>query len=387
MSFDHAYWTGLRRELHQQPELSGEEAATAQRILALFRPWQADEVHTGLGKVDGQPGTGMAFVFNGAEPGPTTLIRGELDALPIQEKGQCQHQSCIPGVAHLCGHDGHMTMVASLGATLSRQRPIKGRVILAFQPAEETGAGAVSMVQDPDFASLLPDYAFALHNVPGLPLGKVVVKAGSFNCASRGMIIRLTGKTSHAAHPENGRSPALALARLIQSLSALPQQLEGFNRVTIIHALLGEVAFGTSPGDAVLMATLRTETNDAMNFLVEAASRLAAEEAERDGLEWALEWQDVFRASVNSEEGAAQVVAACHRNGIEVEVADKGYRWSEDFGIFTEVAKNGAMFALGAGERSPQLHNPDYDFPDALLPIGNALFLSLIRQINGLQGD
>ncbi|EKO3398416.1 amidohydrolase [Vibrio fluvialis] len=372
-------WTQFRHTLHQYPELSNQEHQTAERILAQFGAFSPDEVVTGLG------GRGVAFVFQGKEPGPTTLIRCELDALPIEETNQFAHRSVHQGVSHKCGHDGHMAIVTALGQQLSQQRPQKGRVVLAFQPAEETGEGAINMVNDAKFSAFMPDFAFALHNYPGLALGHVAVKAGPFNCASRGMIIRLKGKTSHAAHPENGVSPALAMCQIIEQLNALPASLTERCWVTVIHAKLGEIAFGTAPGEAVVMATLRSETNQAMETLVAAATQLAQQSAQASGLTWSLEWQDVFQASVNSSQGCDLVVQACQNTQTPCTLLEEPMRWSEDFGQFTAVAKEGAMFVLGSGRQSPQLHNPDYDFPDELTPIGQRIFSSLIEQINGFQ--
>ncbi len=372
-------WTDFRRTLHQYPELSNQEQQTAKRVLAQFENYVPDECVSGLG------GQGVAFVFNGTEAGPTTLVRCELDALPIQESNEFAHRSVHQGVSHKCGHDGHMAIVTALGEMLSDFTPKKGRVILAFQPAEETGEGAINMVNDPAFLPYKPNFAFALHNYPSLELGHVAVKAGPFNCASRGMSVRLKGKTSHAAHPENGVSPAMAMCRIIETLNELPQTLTQRSWVTVIHASLGEIAFGTSPGDAVVMATLRSETNDAMESLVQAATDLAQQASEQYGLQWTIEWQDVFQASVNSELGAELVFKACQATDTPCHRLDEPMRWSEDFGQFTAVAKEGAMFVLGSGRTSPQLHNPDYDFPDALIPIGKALFTNLIEQVNGLE--
>ncbi|MCZ4295378.1 amidohydrolase [Vibrio sinaloensis] len=381
--FDHPTLTQLRRTLHQNPELSHQEQQTAQRIRTLFESFQPDEVHTQLG------GHGLAFVFDGEKEGPSTLIRCELDALPIQEQNHFAHRSLVDGVSHKCGHDGHMAIISSLGATLAKHKPKSGRVILCFQPAEETGSGAIDMVKDEKFSSLTPNYAFALHNYPGLELGKVAVRAGTFNCASRGIIIKLTGKTSHAAHPEDGVSPALTMCKIIETLNQLPQQMakQGVGDklwVTVIHAKLGEVAFGTAPGDAVIMATLRSETNQAMDSLIEMAQTLSTQYAKQAGLEIEFSFDDVFQASVNSQEGCDRVVQACLNTSTDYLLMDEPMRWSEDFGQFTAIASHGAMFALGAGVETPQLHNPDYDFADELIPIGHALFVDLIQQINGL---
>ncbi len=374
----------FRHTLHQHPELSDQETATAQRIKTIFRNFKPDDVLENIG------GHGLAFCFNGQASGPTTLIRCELDALPIQEINELPYRSVCDGVSHKCGHDGHMTIVIALGSYLAENRPQKGRVICLFQPAEETGAGAINMVRDSQFQQLTPDYCFALHNLPGKPLGTVYCKPGAFNCASRGMIIRLKGKTSHAAHPEDGISPALAMSTIIQQLDQLPQltqlqeQVTGFNLVTVVYAHLGEIAFGTAPGEATVMATLRTSTNEAMNHLIEQASTLVQHQAEQHKLSFSLEWDDVFRASVNSDNGYQMVKNACEVTGTPLVTPDEGFRWSEDFGIFTEVAQ-GAMFALGAGDTSPQLHNPDYDFPDELIPVGFKLFREIVEGINGFE--
>ncbi len=380
----HAQFTQLRRTIHKHPELSHQEQQTAKRIVTLFEEYSPDEVHTQLG------GHGVAFVFNGRSDGPSTLIRCELDALPIQEQNTFSYRSITDGVSHKCGHDGHMAIISALGATLANRKPSKGRVILCFQPAEETGTGAIRMVNDANFLALKPDYAFALHNYPGLKLGSVAVKAGTFNCASQGIIIKLVGKTSHAAHPEDGVSPASAMCQIIEQLNRLPQDLaaQGVRDkvwVSVIHARLGEVAFGTAPGEAVVMATLRSETNLAMDALVEATQAFSLRCAEQAGLEIDFSFDDVFQASVNSQEGCDRVVEACRNTSTECILMDEPMRWSEDFGQFTAVAKQGAMFALGAGVESPQLHNPDYDFSDELIPVGHDLFYDLINQINGLE--
>ncbi|WP_372738214.1 amidohydrolase [Neptunomonas sp.] len=374
----------LRKALHQNPELSNQEQETAARILNVFQTFSADETYTDLG------GTGLAFVFNGSESGPTTLIRSELDALPIEEINTFAYRSKVKGVSHKCGHDGHMSIVTSLGAELSKNRPQRGRVILCFQPAEETGLGAIQVVNDVRFASLNPDYAFALHNFPGLALGKVAVRAGTFNCASRGMIIHLKGKTSHAAHPENGVSPANAMCKIIQGLGELPstiadQEIQGRNWLTVIHAKLGEIAFGTAPGEAVVMVTLRSETNEGMQTLIEQAETCSHLIANKENLSIAFEYADVFQASVNSQQGCDLVVNACQTTQTPFLLLEEPMRWSEDFGQFTATANEGAMFALGSGETSPQLHNPDYDFPDKLIPIGRDIFLNIIRQLNGIR--
>lgn len=157
------------------------------------------------------------------------------------------HRSQISGR----GHDGHMATLMAVVRCLSRERPHRGRVVLHFQPAEENGAGAAAVLADPRFSEFAPDWAFALHNLPGLPLGRVALAEGPVNCASRGMRIALTGRTAHASMPEHGISPMAAVASLMPALTDLgPGGPLGthYRLVTVTHARIGESAFGVAPG-------------------------------------------------------------------------------------------------------------------------------------------
>jgi amidohydrolase len=374
---DIAGLTAWRHHLHQWPEVSGAEARTAQTVLEMVQDLQPDQIITGLG------GHGVAAVFSGHQPGPTVLFRAELDALPIAEIGNPPHRSQVPGCGHMCGHDGHMTILAGLGRLVARARPAKGRIVLLFQPAEETGAGAEAVIADPQFAAVAPDYAFALHNLPGLPLGFAGLAAGPANCASRGLKLVLTGKTAHAAMPEGGLSPAPALARLIPALMALgPGGVvgPGFRLVTITHATLGEPSFGIAPGDAELWATLRTLTDGDMAALVAAAQAVIA--TETAGLVVEISMHDCFAACHNDPDATAILSRAITASGLPQSGAGYPMRWSEDFGQFGRMTK-AAMFVLGAGEDHPRLHNPDYDFPDALIGPAVEVFDRVRRDLLG----
>lgn len=363
----------LRHHLHQCPELSGQERATAQHLRAWLRQTEPDEVIHGIG------GHSFAVCYHGNEPGPRVLVRAELDALPIVETNDFAHASREHGVSHKCGHDGHAVILCALAQRLERNRPKRGSVVLLFQEAEETGEGAIAVTAHEKFRKIAPDYAFALHNIPGFPLGEVHVKPGAFNCASRGLIVRLKGLTAHAAEPENGNSPAMAMCTLVQGLQALNGAAAPIRMATVVHAQLGEVAFGTAPGEAVVMATLRTESDEAMQELVDAAEQLALDVAVANGLSHEVAYQDIFMASHNHEVGAQIVTeAACSLN-LPVVSMESPFRWSEDFGCISRGCK-GVMFGLGAGEDTPALHNPAYDFPDALIPLAADIFLGCIER-------
>ncbi|QFT93865.1 putative hydrolase YxeP [Roseovarius sp. THAF9] len=373
-----AYLTALRHDLHRQPEVSGEEVETAKRITRELTALGADRIWQGLG------GHGVAAEFTGHAPGPTVLLRCELDGLPIREINDIPHVSQIDGKGHLCGHDGHMATLLGVAMRLAT-RPAKGRVILLFQPAEETGAGAQAVIEDPQWAEIRPDFAFAYHNVPGRPLGEIGLRSGPANCASRGMQILLTGKSSHAAAPEDGLSPGPAMATLIMALPALSQGTiadTDFTLATLTHANLGEPAFGIAPADGELRVTLRTMTNEGMDRLIEAAT--AQVTAARGDLTLDIHWHDVFRGVVNDTDATDIARHVAHDLGHEVNEMPTPMRWSEDFGRIGDDGAMATMLYVGAGTDMPQLHNPDYDFPDALLPVVIDQFTGIVDRLLGL---
>ena len=369
----------LRHALHEAPEISGEEVMTAGHIAGFVEALGPDQLVNGLG------GHGVAAVFDSGQPGPSVLFRCELDGLPIQEISTAGWRSRTDGKGHLCGHDGHMAIVAGLASAMAARRPARGRVIVLFQPAEETGAGAAAVIADPAFAELRPDYAFALHNLPGLPLAIAGVRPGAFNFASEGLRISLMGKTAHASQPEAGVSPAGALCDLVSGLPDLPGRLGlGTDQalVTLVHAHMGEAAFGIAPGAAEVWATLRSVDDTIQARLMQEACAMAGAEAEKHGLAIELATADRFAACHNDPDATSHVERAFHTEGVDVMAIDQPFRWSEDFGVFGSVAKS-ALFVLGAGVDCPRLHNPDYDFPDPLIPAGVRLFERIARDICG----
>jgi len=370
--------TAWRRKLHAMPEVSGEEVATAAEVQGFLADTKPDRIVTGLG------GTGVAVVYDSGLAGPTVLFRAELDALPIEEIGTPDYRSKIPGKGHMCGHDGHMTMLAALGRQFGREKPKHGRVILMFQPAEETGAGAAAVIADEKFQGLIPDYSFSLHNMPGLPLGRVWLKQGIVNCASRGLKVVLTGRTAHASMPETGISPVPAVAALMPALTALSEgsiETGDMLLATVTHASVGEPAFGIAPGRAEVWVTLRTMTDGQMEALMARAETLVREIAAADGLEYAMDYHDIFGQCENDAQATEMLRTAMEAEGVPHD-AGETMRGSEDFGRFATVSKS-AMFFLGAGENMPNLHNPNYDFPDDLIPIGTKIFMRVARDILG----
>lgn len=368
----------LRHQLHQYPELSAQETKTAVAIINFLKVYNPDQIVDGLG------GDGVLAIYNGREPGPTVMIRCELDALPIQEvNNDLPYKSSINGISHKCGHDGHMVMVAGLADLLNKNKPAKGRVILLFQPAEEIGEGAQRILDDTKFEDFQPDYIFALHNLPGYKTNQILIKEDVFAAASKGLIVNLEGKTSHAAEPQNGISPAKALTGIVNQWSSINNDnlpLKTFGITTVVHAQLGERAFGVSPGKAHIMATLRTYDDEDLALMTDRALEIAHDEAKELQLQVGHSETEVFSATINEASCVEYIKQAAIHHNFEYVMMDNPFRWSEDFGLFTQIYK-GAMFGLGIGENQPDLHNPDYDFPDEVIPTGVKMFYSIINQI------
>ncbi len=366
----------LRRKLHQKAELSGREENTAAFVSEQLEQLSPDKLWRDVG------GHGVAALFKGEAQGPRLLFRADLDALPIPETVALEHASASEDVAHKCGHDGHMTVVLGLAARLAKQRPERGEVVVLFQPAEETGEGAARVVQDPKYREFRPDRAFGIHNLPGFPLGSVILREGVYASASVGFVAELHGATAHAAEPESARSPALAMAALVQTLSSLPQnhtRLHEAAKVTVIHARLGSVAFGTTPGEAVVMATLRAHEQEVIEELQRMAEQRAAGISAAYELELTTRTVEPFPSTVSASEAVEVVRRAAERAGRPVVEPRHPFAWSEDFGHFL-MDRPGAFIGLGAGEEHPPLHHPTYDYPDELTPHGVRVLEEIVRQ-------
>ena len=372
--------TQLRQDLHQHPELSGAEELTARHLKTYLQKYLPNQMLTRLGS-----GTGVAAIYEGALKGPTVVFRADMDALPIPEvEPKLNYASQNEGVSHKCGHDGHMAMVAGLAPLLHRHRIKRGKVVLLMQPAEETGQGAKALVEDQQFRELAPDFIFGLHNLPGYPLGQLVLREGSFCAASRGLKLVLKGKTSHAAEPERGHSPAIALAKLMISLPEIPKTLAARDLLllTLTHSRLGEATFGTSPGEAVLQATLRANQEDEMQALIQAVEKHIQLLAKEEKLQAEISYHEVFPLTKNDQKVYSLMENAASRAALPVQLKENPFRWSEDFGHYNQLAPAG-FFGLGSGQHQPNLHNPAFDFPDALLPFGLRMYWSLVEEVMG----
>jgi amidohydrolase len=367
----------LRHELHRHPELSGEESATAQRIKTFAAQHHPTQIISGIG------GHGLAIVYEFSGQGPCIMIRCELDALPIEETNVFEHRSAYPGISHKCGHDGHMAIVAGLAGWIEEQTFTKGKIVLLFQPAEETGKGAAAVMDDPQFASIQPDYLFALHNLPGEPLHQVIVAEKRFSATVQSLAIHLQGKPSHASEPEKGINPAMAMATITQRFAELMNDdvsSEDFALLTPVYSRMGATAYGISAGEGELHYTIRTWSEEYMQQLKEKLWMIVADACRAAELQFRIDWFDFFPSAINDTACNELIRKAAAANGFAVTAQPVPFKFGEDFGWYTAEIKS-AMFGIGAGEDHPALHHADYDFPDELIETGIKIFGSIIKQV------
>lgn len=366
----------LRKELHKNPELSGNEFNTQKRISEFIMKYQPDEIYP-IAK------TGLVVVFRGKEEGKTIMFRADMDALPIHEKNKnLGYRSANDGLSHLCGHDGHMVILVAFAKKLSENRPQKGKVVLLFQPAEETGRGALAVFNDDKFKEIEPDYIFGFHNLPGFKKHEIILKKGTFASASKGVIIKLKGKTAHAAEPEKGINPANAVSRIISFIYEKINRYHNFSDLafaTIIHIRVGEIAFGNSPREAEIMLTLRAFKNKDMEKMTFLIKNKLKSISKQEGLKYDISYSEIFPPIVNNNGLTKTIGDEAKKNGFKVKKLKFPFKWSEDFAWFTKKYK-GLYFGIGAGKNTPNLHNPNYDFPDDIIETGVEILYLIYRK-------
>jgi amidohydrolase len=367
----------IRHNLHKNAELSGKEILTSQIISNLLLKLNPEKLIRNLG------GNGVMAIFDSGKEGPSVLFRADIDAVPVQEINVLPYKSIDQQVSHKCGHDGHSAILLGVAEYVSNNRPLKGRIALLFQPAEEVGSGAFDVINDDKFKEVAPDYVFAMHNLPGYNSGALVVREGTIAAASKGIKIELKGISSHASEPEKGISPIPALADLMHEITLFVndnQDSEEYALITIVHVNSGNAAFGSSPGNAVLMLTLRAWTDRVLEEIFIKIIKLTNDITANYKLQSYISTHDVFPAVVN-EPSCVQIIRQAARClSIELVEATYPFRWSEDFAHFTGLSK-GALFGIGAGRDHAPLHNKDYDFPDEIMSSAVSVWAEIYKSL------
>ena len=370
--------TKIRKYLHQNPEISGEESETAKFIVDKLNEFGVDKIHQGFSQHS------LIAEIKGAEKGKTILYRCELDALPIQEVNDFEHASKKEGISHKCGHDGHMVIMLGLAKVLSEDIPKSGQFLILFQSAEETGEGAKAILESGFLEQFSIDYAVALHNVPGYPLHSIICKEDVFTPSVESIQIELEGRTSHAGEPDKGKNPSRAIAEIINYFNSLHQpdmDQPNYFVVAPIVIKMGEEAYGTSAGSGMIGYTIRsTDFTYFKNQKNEIESKIN-QIASNHELEYKINWLESFSANQNNKEVVNTIQNSCAKLGLDYINRPKPFDWGEDFGLFTQYFP-GAMFGIGSGEKSHNLHDNRYDFPDVIIPKAVKLFKELAKEFS-----
>lgn len=362
----------IRHHLHQHPELSGKEVETQRFILSQLKECHPTSIYSELGEGN----HGIIAVWGDDKQAPTIAFRADIDALPIQEANLLPYGSTRKGVAHKCGHDGHTAILLALAQKLDEEQP-SCNIMLLFQPAEETGYGAKAMVESGIMQQYNIQAVYGVHNLPGYPKNTVLLKEGTFACASEGLLIRLQGRQTHASTPEMGINPALAVSELIPRLTQFNHCDNQFILLsTLVYTKIGEKAFGTSAGYAEIGITVRAHNDNTLQQVLRQIDSDCIEMAEKHHLGLSTSVFDPFGATINTPSAIQTLTEVCQSSERTTALLERPFRWSEDFCEYLRLYE-GALFGIGAGESCKELHHPEYDFTDDIIAPTAQLFYQL----------
>jgi len=370
--------TRWRRDIHAHPELGFEEQRTSDLVAAKLVEFGC-EVYRGIGK------TGVVGQLRVGTSPRSVGLRGDMDALPIQEANDFDHRSRHDGRMHACGHDGHTTMLLGAARYLAETRNFDGTVNFIFQPAEEGLGGAAAMVEEGIFDRFPCDAIFGMHNTPGLAVGKFTIRTGPMMAGGGFFDITVLGRGAHGARPESGVDPVIAASHIAAALQTIVSRNirpvdTAVVSVTRFHA--GD-AYNVIPERAVIGGTVRAFENDTFTLIEQNMKRIATGVAGGFGASAEVDFRSLFPPLVNDAREAAFIAetAAEVVGGDNVERNGQLVMASEDFSYMLN-RRPGAYIRIGNGDApgTCQVHNPGYDFNDAALPIGASLFARVVER-------
>ncbi|MCW9526308.1 M20 aminoacylase family protein [Klebsiella grimontii] len=375
LQVNEAQFVALRRRFHQQPEIGFEEHKTSEEVARLLDEW-GYQVHRGLA------GTGVVATLSAGDGKKRLGLRADMDALPMQEMSGKAWASRVDGRFHGCGHDGHTTTLLYAAEYLARTRQFNGTLQLIFQPAEELLYGGRVMLEDGLFDQFPCDAIFGLHNMPGQPLGRVGLRDGAMMASSDTLHIEVKGEGGHGAVPEHTVDATLVACHITLALqSIVSRNITPFEPAVVT---VGSIQAGHAPNiinDKVLMKlTVRTLNEQVRETVLQRIHDIAVAQAESFNASAALthvNGSPVLRNDPVANEMVRTVATALFGEAQVGEV--KPFMGSEDFAFMLERNPNGCYFTLGAGDEADRcmVHNPRYDFNDALLLKGAALWCAL----------
>ncbi|SEL79052.1 M20 metallopeptidase family protein [Streptacidiphilus jiangxiensis] len=377
--------TALRRELHAEPELGRHLPLTQQRVLDALAGMPL-EITTGSAL------SSVTAVLRGARPGPTVLLRADMDALPLTEDSGLPYASRVPGVMHACGHDLHTAMLVGAARLLAERRAdLAGSVVFMFQPDEEgtDGGGAVPMLAEGllHASGEKPAAAYALHVASNrLPFGVFASRPGTAAAASDGLTVTVRGKGGHGSAPHKAADPIPALCEMVTALQTFVTRSFDIHDPVVLG--VGVIRGGTKrnviPDHAGFEATVRTYSTAARDRMREGTRRLLTGIAAAHGLTAEVDYQDGYPALVNDPAEtalAARTVTDLFgpRRYLDASAPTPG---AEDMAFVLDEVP-GTYLMLGAcppgGDfaTAPYNHSPQAVFDDSVLPDGAALLTEL----------
>ncbi len=383
---DQELFAAIRRDIHAHPELRYEEDRTSALIVDLLQEWGI-ETHVGLAR------TGVVGTIRAGSSDRAIGIRADMDALPLEELNQFAHASVFPGKMHACGHDGHVAMLLAAARHLARHRNFDGTVYLVFQPAEEGGGGARQMILDGLFDLFPMQSIYGLHNWPGLPQGIFAVKPGPVEASSNYFRVTVTGKGGHAAMPHGAIDPVMICSQLVQAFQTIISRnkhpLEP--AVVSVTRINGGHALNIIPEICEIQGTVRAFTPHTLDLIETRMREIIDGLCAGFGATYDFAFDRKSPATINDPAQAEQVrQALVGFAGPEQVVEFEPTMGSEDFSYFLEQ-KPGCYFFLGndaagteTGTPPPppcMLHNPHYDFNDALIPLGGTAWVRLVEHL------
>ena len=375
----HADLTAVRRDIHQHPELAFEEHRTAELVARRLEA-AGIETHRGIGR------TGVVGVIRNGQSGRSIGLRADMDALPMQERNEFAHHSRHEGRMHACGHDGHTTMLLGAAEYLARHRDFDGTVVFIFQPAEEGDGGGREMIEDGIFDRFPMQQVFGMHNWPGLPAGTFAVHAGPVMASADRFDIDITGHGAHAAMPHLGVDPVPAAAAMIQALQTVVSRvIDPLDAavVSVTKMQAGE-AYNVIPDRARLTGTVRAFSPEVQARVESAMQRVCQGIGAAHGVNVHFQYRRGYPATINTAAEAA-VCAEVARSVVgdaSVLTDQKPSMGAEDFAYFLQERPGAYVWiGNGPGEGGCMLHNPRYDFNDAVIPTGVTYWVRLVEKM------
>ncbi len=377
----HDEMAGWRRHLHQIPELDFDLHETAAFVAARLREFGVDEVVEGIAK------TGIVGLIHGRAPGPVIGLRADMDALPITEATGKPWASRNPGVMHACGHDGHTTMLLGAAKYLAETRNFAGTVALIFQPSEEMSGGAQVMCAEGMMERFGIGRVFGLHNVPGIPLGRIETRPGALMAAADQFEITLRGRGGHAAFPHECRDPMPAALQIGMALNAITSRMTDPLAAAVVSLTVFEAGTATNviPETIRLAGTVRTLDGTVRRAIAAQIERIATHMAAASGVTAETTYEFGYPVTMNdpAETDFAVRVAAEVVGEANVEADRPSEMGAEDFSYMLEQ-RPGAYVFLGTGPGAG-LHHPEFDYNDEASPYGASWFVRLVETAQPLQ--